>query len=57
VRFAGSDHMLTNSFDQGTTLSFTANGADIFGAMDATIAGANISPTAGPITLLTHSPT
>ncbi len=53
VRFAGSDHMLQNSYDDGTTLSFTANGAEIFGAMDASIAGANVAPTSGAITPLT----
>jgi flagellar hook-associated protein 3 FlgL len=45
VRFAGSERVLQNAFDEGTDLPFMVNGADVFGALSTRVQGsADLTP-------------
>lgn len=46
VKFVGSRHVLSNTFDDGVSREFQVNGADVFGAYSTRIQGAtNLAPT------------
>lgn len=53
VRFIGSENVLHNAFDEGTSLAFMVNGAEVFGALSTRVQGdEGLSPSIAPATRL-----